>query len=391
MAMLWDFLRIYATIHTLYFILALYLLNRFSQDIATKLEYNSFRFLLGVYFVYLLLSVSCTYIEYGNVYLPEWLVWAIWTCTIFSVVLIASSLFMFTVFRYAPHLPKKFIFSFLTSIPLLTIVVLLLASLRNGLVIDVTPDHHIVFGPLYPVISYLVMPYFAAILVFAAIKYRGNSSYIRRGQLRTLVFAVLFVLASGIADLQFAPAHVSILPTSSLMCIIFLNLNMLDSGVYTDMLTGMNNRRKANEYLGEYLLDISEEKPVYLYMCDVNYFKKINDEYGHAEGDQALILTAKAIKSAVSSRNSFAARLSGDEFLIACFPESASDAEAPEALIEDVQKCLSEKCAAAQKPYSVTISIGCVCCEDPRRPLSDYIREADEALYVRKRAFHAKS
>ncbi len=391
--MLSGFLRIYAAIHFVFFLFAVTLLRRFSADIATKLEYNAFRFLIRVYLAYLTLSVTCTFVEYGTAVLPHALVWAIWLGTIFSAVLIALSLYMFAVLRYAPHLTKWRWFTPLTLTPIFVIAAMLLFSIKNGMVIRITPDDRAVYGPFYWVLSVVMILYFAAIVTFVFHQYEKSRSYVKRAQLRALISSVLFICVSGAMDLIFARDHLSILPTATLASIISLYISMQESGIYTDTLTGMNNRRKTSEYLGAQLEELSEASPVYLYMCDVNSFKKINDEHGHAEGDRALICVAETLKAAAAKYNGFAARLGGDEFLFAWFPRGqGADAHgSPEEIISEVESSLAARCAAEKKPYALTVSLGYTRCADPRKPLSEYIREADEMLYARKRAFHKKN
>ena len=124
-------------------------------------------------------------------------------------------------------------------------------------------------------------------------------------------------------------------------------------------------------------------------MCDVNSFKKINDSYGHAEGDRALVLASGAIKTSVAKMDGFAARFGGDEFMLAWSPTAEADTpDAPEELIREIGKKLERACERTHKPYTVTLSFGYVRCTDPHRSLTDYIHEADKMLYERKRAFH---
>lgn len=384
-----DFLSFYAILHALFFVLAAHILYRFSQDIATQLEYTSFRFLLVVYLAYLITNVVCTFIEYGFAAVPNWFAWLAWYGAVSFVVLIALSLYMFTVFRYAPYLVRKRWFQVVTLLPLFIIALCMLASLRNGMVLRVTPDNHVVYGRAYPILPLLSLVYFAEIFCFALYKSRTNHSYIKKKQLGVLIMSTAFVVACTAIETFFRKSRASLLPASVLIAIIFLYFNMQDSGIYTDTLTGLNNRRKANEYLGEYLNESAEKAPLYLYMCDVNYFKRINDGYGHAEGDRALVLVAEAIKGVMAWYDGFAARLGGDEFLLTWVPQKLeSGRESPEAFIDDLQSALALECARSQKPYSVTLSMGYAICDSSKRSISDYIQEADEMLYERKREYH---
>ena len=91
-----------------------------------------------------------------------------------------------------------------------------------------------------------------------------------------------------------------------------------------DPLTGLFNRRFAYEHLPRELDRADRQAtPLVLVMIDLDDFKKINDEYGHAAGDAALIAFARHLKRAIRSSD-LPVRVGGDEFLIAlpdCNPE----------------------------------------------------------------------
>ena len=94
----------------------------------------------------------------------------------------------------------------------------------------------------------------------------------------------------------------------------------------TDMLTGLHNRRFFFEQ-GEFLLaKNNREKQFYsLILIDLDYFKSINDKYGHAVGDQCLIMVSEALQK-VEPENKICTRIGGEEFAIVlpyCGPKSA--------------------------------------------------------------------
>lgn len=169
--------------------------------------------------------------------------------------------------------------------------------------------------------------------------------------------------------------------------ILTIFINLQESGIYGDVLTGMNNRRKANEYLGDQLLNVTEKNPLYVYMCDINYFKTINDTQGHAEGDRALIMTALVLKKTISKFQGFAARYGGDEFILGWRPNERYPDD-PQLLAKEIQESLKEICKKENKPYEITVSIGYARCENNKEFLSDCIKRADADLYVRKREYH---
>lgn len=147
-----------------------------------------------------------------------------------------------------------------------------------------------------------------------------------------------------------------------------------------DKLTQVNNRQNLLSFL-EYKL-LNHEESLFLLMMDVDYFKSINDTYGHLEGDDALIHVAKVLKRACGSyqRRPYISRYGGDEFIILL---EGSKAEC-DRLCEDIQSTLTEVCASLNKPYSLTLSIG-VARWHPSMGVKDFIESADNALYEIKR------
>lgn len=87
-----------------------------------------------------------------------------------------------------------------------------------------------------------------------------------------------------------------------------------------DYLTGLNNRTTITGLMntllagGDLTSKPSDEKAYYYYMIDVNNFKSINDGYGHAEGDRALIIVADALREAFDGQKGCVCRYGGDEF-----------------------------------------------------------------------------
>tara|TARA_R110001583_G_scaffold78039_2_gene211951 strand:+ start:758 stop:2629 length:1872 start_codon:yes stop_codon:yes gene_type:complete len=86
----------------------------------------------------------------------------------------------------------------------------------------------------------------------------------------------------------------------------------------TDGLTGLFNRRHFDEeYERLYKESINNKQPLAVLMIDVDHFKRLNDEYGHAFGDRCLIRAGELIRQVLSSPYDICARYGGEEFIIA--------------------------------------------------------------------------
>jgi diguanylate cyclase (GGDEF)-like protein len=148
-----------------------------------------------------------------------------------------------------------------------------------------------------------------------------------------------------------------------------------------DKLTQVNNRQNLLGFLDYKLLNHDEK--IFLLMMDLDYFKTINDTYGHLEGDDALIRAAQALKIACGDfkRRPYIARYGGDEFIVV-IESSKPEAEALIACIRETLSCLNDQ---AKRPYTLAFSIG-VGEYHSGMNANDLIEAADHALYEIKRA-----
>lgn len=153
----------------------------------------------------------------------------------------------------------------------------------------------------------------------------------------------------------------------------------------TDGLTGLLNRRWLNERLPRLLTRYQQdEKPLSVFMADVDHFKRYNDTQGHTAGDCALIAVASAIVGNVRPLD-VTIRYGGEEFCV-ILPETdlSGAAAAAERLVRAVAEVAVYDNQSAPLP-GVTISIG-VACAGPRETMDSVLKRADEALYRAKEA-----
>jgi diguanylate cyclase (GGDEF)-like protein len=155
----------------------------------------------------------------------------------------------------------------------------------------------------------------------------------------------------------------------------------------TDELTCVYNRRGFFAAAVQQLkLAGRKGESLLLLYCDVDNLKKINDSYGHQEGDLALIRTADALEQAFRDSD-ILARLGGDEFVVLA---SEASSKTQEVLIRRLEKAL-KKSNADESRYELSLSVG-VARFDPKRAISlgELMAQADEAMYEQKRN-HQKS
>jgi diguanylate cyclase (GGDEF)-like protein len=93
--------------------------------------------------------------------------------------------------------------------------------------------------------------------------------------------------------------------------------DVLESQAYADPLTGVANRRSFDGELDRAVAWAHQTgAPIALFTLDVDYFKKINDTWGHGVGDQALQAVAGALREIAGGPNDVVGRLGGDEFVV---------------------------------------------------------------------------
>lgn len=143
-----------------------------------------------------------------------------------------------------------------------------------------------------------------------------------------------------------------------------------------DPLTGLATRTAFRERLASVLETASESMPVSVLFVDVDRFKALNDEHGHAAGDEALAALARRL-AAVAAAEDLVARGAGNVFFVLS-PRAETEA----------MRLAESLCAAARvepvlRDVHVTVSIG-VATADHVVDARDLLRECDEALYAAK-------
>ncbi|MBR6665561.1 MAG: GGDEF domain-containing protein [Lachnospiraceae bacterium] len=154
----------------------------------------------------------------------------------------------------------------------------------------------------------------------------------------------------------------------------------------TDALTGLRNRTGFDVLALPCLLECQKQgKHSAIVFADVNQMKLINDKHGHLQGDLALCTVAEAIKKALPE-NWVAVRYGGDEFLMVGECRDAQDADE---ITENLRVELETLKSKRRLSFNLSVSIGSVVMyPEENNNLEEYLRRADEAMYVAKQYFH---
>jgi diguanylate cyclase (GGDEF)-like protein len=195
---------------------------------------------------------------------------------------------------------------------------------------------------------------------------------------------VVFPLLPTIGDA--ASDWVSLTVAMALIAIVVLNLRdrsdrlreVLEDQALADALTGVANRRSFDAELGRAVAWArTSGEPIALLTIDVDHFKKINDTWGHAVGDQALQAVAASLTQ-VAGPADIVARLGGDEFVMLLRADEPSARRAA----DDVRRVLAREAELPGGPPG--LSIGVAVLPDHAGTREELLGASDAALYQAK-------
>lgn len=151
----------------------------------------------------------------------------------------------------------------------------------------------------------------------------------------------------------------------------------------TDALTGLANRLRLNEYLAQLRAEVElTGRGVTLALCDIDFFKRYNDRYGHLAGDLALWRVAEILQNGIAGVGQ-AFRYGGEEFclVIERLPPPATD------ILETIRRTVEDACIPHELSEfgGVTLSLGAATLRPGDSKTTDQLlSEADTALYQAK-------
>lgn len=166
--------------------------------------------------------------------------------------------------------------------------------------------------------------------------------------------------------------------------VIWIYMGMVTQMISLDTLTHLNNRQNLISFI-EAKMRMHRDR-LFILMADVNFFKQINDKYGHVVGDEALVRVAESLKAAAGKlkTRAFIARYGGDEFIMVFESETETEAVLLE---QEIKKELSFRDGIAQHAKELTVSVGTAEFDASVMPHPrDFIDAADQELYRNKMA-----
>lgn len=142
-----------------------------------------------------------------------------------------------------------------------------------------------------------------------------------------------------------------------------------------DGLTGLANRKLLEERVAEWM---SRETEFAILVLDIDYFKAVNDEFGHRAGDEALVHLARILESETREED-LACRFGGEEFVV-LLPEQSM--KAARKCAERIRRKMEKTASPTGLP--ITVSIGLAVCPGHGKDFAQAFERADQALYQAK-------
>lgn len=174
---------------------------------------------------------------------------------------------------------------------------------------------------------------------------------------------------------------------ATFVAVLFRNTDRLRTIAEIDVLTGLHNRRKFTDDL-RLAVETARRLDAHLSLVyiDVDAFKTINDTFGHAMGDAALVAVARLLREAARRRLDACYRIGGDEFALLLMGDS------PAGTNEVLQHLYQQRCIAYSHARRCEVELSCGSVHwQPDETAEDFLRRADANMYRAKRARRARA
>ncbi len=288
----------------------------------------------------------------------------------------------------APHRNRPInrfavIFPFLVS----TVALILHYLIAPLTLIDEAKDTTLVFSMYMIAVPDI---YMVATLFYTVRKARNEENPMEKRKHLGIGLFPLVVMTGGLIETLFFP-HLPIYCFTCLILMLVFYIQAIEVRVSMDPLTHLNNRGQLMRYISQKSNLYQEGRQTYVVMMDIDDFKAINDTYGHAEGDKALVTVANSLKRAVNRYGipSFLGRYGGDEFILITHPENSGQIDQ---MIRVAREEIRQECTNGDIPYLIFVSAGYDALREQPDTVQSCIQRADEKLYQDKkyRKLHAK-
>lgn len=250
--------------------------------------------------------------------------------------------------------------------------ILALLNIPFGLYFRFDEYNNFVRGSLYFVP--IVLTYLPLFIVLFGVVLKCKNKSFKTLVLTGIIFPSIFVI---LQFLNISPIPI-ILPSITTF-ILIMNSLLTINAMYIEYLTGLKNMRGVDKYF--FNLPATLDNYLVVLYIDFNQFKRINDLYGHKEGDNALCAFSKILTKILKS-DDLIARIGGDEFIIATRLNKPGNVKL---IINKIKNEVEKYNAKSPKPYKLSISYG-YSIQSPGTVIDKdkLIEQADKKMYEHK-------
>ena len=291
---------------------------------------------------------------------------------------------LYTLKRLYPKYNITFKKHILLMLPCIMCWAVIISSPWSKLIFYFTEQNRYVRGQFMWLTMFILVSYWLAGFIIT-LREMHNPGYEREQNVYvTLLTFPLPAIAGNFIQLKIYGISVVWICTAITLMIVFISMQYIQ--ISRDMLTGLFNRRETDKHIEWELRKFrSADYKLFIMMIDVDYFKQINDKYGHLEGDKALTDVADILRNSLRTRD-FIGRFGGDEFIVIGRLHHGDNVNNLVDNIRNVQTVFNENA----QTYKISLSTGYVVYDSAKDLSTDkVIADADEQMYIIKKNRHS--
>lgn len=274
----------------------------------------------------------------------------------------------------------------LKAVPFMVCFVLLVAAPFRATIFYIDENNMYCRGQLHFVSTIVAAGYIFTACMLALRALLNTASRENRMEYWRLAMFGLFPLAGG--GIQIIRYGTDLLWQLTTVALVMVYLNIQQQNVSRDGMTGLNNRRRLDEYVNSLSLEHPEREKLCYSIIDIDHFKQINDNMGHQTGDKVICLVADALKVVYGNTRSFIARYGGDEFVVISKGFGGAEEQHYRAALEKKLASLE----GHENKFNIEISMGSAFCgEDGCATMYELMELADERMYEVKKLHHGST
>lgn len=374
-----TFLVVYGAVDLFCIITMLIILSKFTTNVGSDLEIRYFRYMTICYISFVITEFIWV-LGMGNI-LPS-------SSRIYDLIKILGSGFIpimvyywfcFAEIKFKSSFISKFRNRLIAFIPIILLIIIFITSFKTGIIFRFD-NNMAIRGPGFNISGLVNNIYGVSIIIHALYLYFKNDN---RSLRNTCIIQIVFIIVctlGGFIDGIFIDTPV--MPLTICLSFIYLFINLQEPQIFSDALTGLNNRRSADAYLQRMLTTVNDSNPLYLFMIDIDSFKNINDTYGHLEGDRALCVIGNLLQKVAEDYRGFCARWGGDEFMLII---ANNEKGFQDFLRNHLNEELKKETNSLDLKYDLSLSMGYSLIDSSDINIKEVIDKADSALYRDKR------